>query len=564
MNFLLEHIESGVDETSFILGEQLLEGGTVQHLKETEKNFWVAEVWVDQRYEVEIKISPSRVIANSCECARYKKEAMCEHIVAVLLQVRQEINNRKSKNAPQETPPPPPPKLTIALILEEIKHEDLVKFVKLYAKQNRNFAIALKTRFAPDVVTANNKEKYLDLLENAIQTSRKADRSFNQRGSQKVLKILEELQLQIEETLLEGYLSESVAMAQSIIERITPLLRKFQHEQEKIQHRVKLAFDVLKSVIEAPAPPALKEAIWDYCIQESRKLVYRNTQIDPHFFRILLHLAEEEARAEQLLEVLDEQIRRYQYENRETTTLLLIRIHLLEKTGKAEDIRRFIQQYIGNPEVLLFAVRQAVSQQQLERAKRLAYAGLEKRFNKKIIAELEEILLQIAQTEKDTNSTIQFAENRLLATLDFQYYQITKAAYTADWSLYFEDLLRTINDLPFSMEKRLLVATIYAEEGMLEQLIAYLKNTQSLDLLKHFTPLLLSRYKAAVYELYHAFFANYLQNHIGGKTSEKISQLLQTLYELGASGIADELKARLRSDFPERHTLMEKLETLQA
>ncbi len=564
MSFLLEYIESGVDESSLILGEQLLEGGAVQHLKETEKNFWIAEVWVDQRYEVEIKTTPSRVVANSCECTRYKKEGMCEHIVAVLLQVRREINNRKAQNVSAEHPPAPPPKLTIALILEEIKHEELVKFLKLYAKQNRNFAIALKTRFAPDVVTANNKEKYLDLLENAIQTSRKADRSFNQRGSQKVLKILEELQLQIEETLLEGYLSESVAMAQSIIERITPLLRKFQHDQDKIQHQVKLAFDVLRSVIETPAPPALREMIWEYCTQESRKLVYRNNHIDHYFFKILLQLTEEAARAEQLLDLLDEQIRRYQYENRETATLLLLRIHLLEKTGDKEDVRHFIQQYIGNPEVLLFAVQQAVSQQQLERAKHLAYAGLEKRSNKKIMAALEEVLLQIAQTEEDTNTIIQFAENRLLATLDFQYYQIIKAAYTADWSVYFEDLLGTINDLPFSLEKRLLIATIYSEENMLEQLIEYLKNSQSLDLLKDFTPLLLTRYKAAVYDLYQTFFSDYLHNHIGGKTSEKISQLLQSLYELGASDIADQLKARLRSDFPERHTLMEKLETLQA
>ena len=61
MNFPLQNIEVHLDEQSLLAGETLLEAGSVEDLKEVEKNLWVAKVVDQQNYEVEVKLSPSRL-----------------------------------------------------------------------------------------------------------------------------------------------------------------------------------------------------------------------------------------------------------------------------------------------------------------------------------------------------------------------------------------------------------------------------------------------------------------------------------------------------------------------
>lgn len=558
MNFSLQQLESHLDEASLLHAEQLLDDERVEALQELEKHLWVAKVRDERVYEVEVKITPTKVSAATCDCNRYKAEKSCGHIAAVLFMLRQKQNQKpkKTKQTKQNTSG----RLTTGVVLNEVAYEELVSFVKQYAKTNRNFALALKARFTPNVSHMDSREKYIQLLESTISAARRPDRTFNHRGGKKIYKVLLEIHHQIDEAIAQGYLAEAVTMAQTIIEKITPLLRKMEAMQDEIRQQIRASFEALRKVLNASPPQALRESIWAYSLAECRKLLYRNSRIDQYFFRLLMQMSDEPEQQNALLELLDDQITRYFFEKRELAQLLLIKLSLLEKLDRTDEVQAFINQYITNDEVLTFAVRQAMHNDNLHRAKILAQSGLENTSAATTVAAMENTLLEIAILESDQDSIQHYAERQLVATLDLAFYKIIKKYHTTDWTVYRTHLLQTLQHLSFSIEKMRLIAAIYYEEGLHKELLVYLQDTKSLDLAKEFGTLLLPFDPQGVYAFYNELFDYYLSNHVGRKPSEKIRAIIRQLHEADAEDLAENLVENLRRKFPERHSLMEELE----
>ena len=100
MNFPLQNIEAHLDDESLLHGEQLLQEGKVLELLEAEKHLWLAHVEDGRALEVEVKISPAKVIAASCECERFRQKKMCGHVAATLLKLRQERSKKMKPKAP--------------------------------------------------------------------------------------------------------------------------------------------------------------------------------------------------------------------------------------------------------------------------------------------------------------------------------------------------------------------------------------------------------------------------------------------------------------------------------
>jgi predicted nucleic acid-binding protein len=564
MNFPLQNIEAHLDDESLVHGEQLLQAGRVRHLHEAERHLWLAQVDDERTLEVEVKISPAKVTAASCECERFRREKMCGHVAATLLQLRQERSHKaKPKiSAPERTREPVPRRLTTGVVLEQVSHEDLTAFVRHYAKTNRNFAIALKARFAPEVSDMDSKEKYVQLLDTTIGAARRPDRTFNQRGSSSIYKVLLEIEQQMEDALAQRHLAEAVVVAQSVIEKVAPLLRKTQYFQEELRQQVRAAFEVLRQVLALLPPPSLRERLWEYGLTEGSKMIYRSNQVDQYFFRFLLGMADEPAKIEQLLELLEEQITRYYFEKRELAPVLLQKLTLLEKLNRTEELQQFIQRYIANEEILHFAMKQALQRGDWKNAKMLAQTALENGVSKSVAAEMEAILLQIAETEGDLEKIQLFGQKRLITTLKPAYYQTLKKALSKDWQAVAPTILAAVKHLPYSTGKQRLLAAIYQEEGWYAMLLTHLQQAKSLDLARDFGQTLVAYNPEAVFHLYNELFHHYLKNHVGRKPSEKIRLIIHQLYEKNYDDLAERLIENLRTAFPERHSLMDELELL--
>lgn len=555
MNFLLQNIELHLPDDFLIIGEKLLEEEKIIGLHELERHLWLARV---EENEVEVQISPSKVRACSCECSDFKNKGLCGHIAAVLFELRKIQQNKKNRTPIRRRAKTAPKKLTVSAIIENAGHEELLTFIRHYAKGNRNFAIALKARFAGVVEMFDNKEKYTQLLDSTINVARKKNDRISFRGTQQLLKISKELMGQADDAIaLENY-SEGFTILQSLIAKISPILKKSDGNIEDMLAYVQVSFLKLEKILNLNVAPNLIEEIWDFCIVECQKSTYQFSGISYNFYQILFLLCKEKNKSLELLEIIDNELLKTSLTQEFKANLLIMKLKTLEKLGRKKERESIVLENIQTPELLIFVVQNAIEKKEFEKGKFLAKKGF-KTIKGAYLKELEELSLKIALEEGDKKSIIKYGRSRFLNTKDLKYFEICKNNFDKDWAEFVKKLLLEINKLPYSLAKRDAIAGVFASEEMLKELLKYIEELKSLELLQIYHETLITSFNKEVQRLYKKLLINYLENHLGRKPSIKIKEIIANLYEKGAHKFAKQLVKFLKTNFSERHSLMEEL-----
>jgi len=560
MNFPLSKLEQYVDEGALVVGERLFEEQKVQDLREVEKHLWVATV--DGKFEVELQITPSKVQNFSCECPTFLEKKQCAHLIAGLFALRQKMQQltaEKQAKKKRKRNTSSPKRLTPSVILENVSLDELTDFVRKYASRDRNFALALKARFAGVVEFFDTKEKYLQVLESSIEAARKTDRMISYRGARKLEKVLSELLQQADIALAQKHFTTTLYIAESIIEKVTPILRKIEREQELVVQRIKDAFDLLHTLLESDPAPALQQEIWTYCKGESTKLTYRLNNLAIPFYQVLQKMANTPDKVNELLALLDELLGSPHTNENTYVRLLLAKLSLLEKNDRQEEASVLIRQNLQQPEILLYALRQLQQREDWEAARKLAQEGLKFTDDATVRGQLEDILLDIAKQQYDEAAQATFARKRLLTTLDIAYFHTFKIVMNGAWPQIRQELLRDIKQGTYSLERRNLIAAIYAEEGLQKELFEFIKKNHSLDLLQEHLEQFSAATKKQALQLYEELLDTYLENHVGRKSSQRVRDKIGFLYKIQEHQLADRLVEKIRAAYPERNSLLDEL-----
>ena len=561
MLFPLKNIEAHVEDRFFIIGETLYEQGKVTDLSEAERHLWLANVLGN---EVEVQITPSKVRACTCECSRYKEEDMCEHITAVLLKLRRELDrvratkaqNRVKKNTIAK-------KLTTAVILNHISPEELKHYVRDYAKSNRAFGLALKARFAASVPMADDREKFFQLLETTIKDARTKHDRIRYKGKLKLLKILKELLAQVDDYIASEKFTDAFYILQAIIEKCAPLYWKVEGDASKYYGEVKRSFNLLQNLLESNPAPAMREEIWHFCLKECGKSTYRSSGFSQFFFQILLDLADDKDKEVELLQVVDSQIDNMTIGGKAKANLLIYKLNILDRQNKNEAAEKLVFENLNEPDLLLFVTEKALEKENFIRARFLAEQSFKYNFPNPIIAKMEDVLLSIAQAENKPEEIKDFARRKLLRKMEIEDYQLLRnAVKEEEWADFISTFLSELTKKPYSMEKRDLIAEIHARENNFEALLDYIENIRSLDLLQRYDVTLMEDEKERVNRLYEDILNGFIRHHLGRQSSEKIRLALQHLHDIGARKLARSLTNKFRTEYPERFTLIEELARL--
>lgn len=561
MLFPLKNIEAHVDDRFFMVGETLYEQGKVSDLSEAERHLWLANVVGN---EVEIQITPSKVRACTCECKRYEEEEMCEHITAVLLKLRRELDRaRVAKAQTRVKKNTVAKKLTTAVILNHISAEELKNYVRDYAKNNRTFGLALKARFAASVPMEDDREKFFQLLETTIKDARTKQDRIRYKGKLKLLKILKELLAQADDYIASEKFTDAFYILQAIIEKCAPLYWKIEGESSKYYGEIKRSFNLLQNLLESNPAPAMREDIWHFCLAECGKSTYRSSGFSQSFFDILLELADDKEKENELLQVIDNQIDKLNFGGKAKANLLIYKLNILDKQNKNEAAEKLVFENLSEPDLLLFVTEKALEKENLVRARFLANQSFKYNFPNPIIAKMEEVLLAIAQAENKPAEIKDFARRRLLRKMKIEDYELLKNVVAeGEWSDFISTFLVELEKKQYSMEKRDLIAEIHARESNFIALINYIENIRSLDLLQRYDLLLMEGEKERVNMLYEDILNGFIRHHLGRQSSEKIRLALQHLHNIGARKLARDLTKKFQTEYPERFTLIEELARL--
>lgn len=560
MKLTLRKLESEAPEGLLAAAEALLDHEGVQGLTEVEPNLWTAQA---DGYEIEVQANSRRATAATCECDLYQEQGLCEHIIAALLYLRarqQEAQEAKKQN---EARPSAPTRLTTGTVLDHASHEELASFVRDYARSNRNFAIALKARFASAVPDMRSEDKYLQVLQTTLSAVRKPDRRITVRGAQRLLKVLNELQAQGQLALSQKAFLDALHISQAIITEISPAIGKTKGRQKELLAAVRDAFQQLQALLGAAPSPSIVRQIWSFARAEHAKRLYRSFELDTSFLQLMLETAQGAEDHEDISGLLTAQQSRYEEAGLNPAPLLLLQVTALEKQGKETAARQLMEQNLAQPDVIAYAVRQARSKQQWPRVKALAQTGLRLSLPPGTQSWLYQQLLELAQQEGDKKSLYTYARLRFLDTLQPELFQLMKKASSkTEWPQRFETTLAHLQQKAYSPALRDAIAFCLAEEGAWPVLMHYATEVQSLDLLEAYSAPLRAHFPEEAAQLFRALINEYAKHHLGRKTAQRIRQALAHLMAVGEKALALDIRKELLEAFGERHALAEELALL--
>ncbi|MDP4822248.1 MAG: SWIM zinc finger domain-containing protein [Saprospiraceae bacterium] len=555
MDIALQDIERQADEQLLLEAEVLLDKNAVGQLQEIERNFWITWVHLgDRNLEIELKISAGKIRQVSCECSDFLQTGFCAHILAAALELRKKLT--QVVQPPRSVPPKvQSEKLTTALILEEIEPQALYDFIRTYAKKNRKFELALTTHFASSITSIDSNEKYLNLIEATIKTALKPDRSLGVRGTIILEKLFRELLQQAQKTLVTKDFQETWRIIQSLILKSAPLLSKAGDRQEDLFAPVLEAFGLMHDLLRQDVAPALKSDIWDFCTEEVTKIVYRKHSLDIGLFQVLQLLCDEQEKQSTLITLMLKQLQVYENEGLAIHSLVFQYLQVADPALHAPLLRHYYEQLAD----ILMALELALLANLPDVGKILLDFAQKQQMDAANTKKTEALHLQLAHRLSDTRLEIELLREQLVRYFDPEHYR--KIKKLDPQGLYWQpeatlELLRASAHTPTQQD---CVAGILGEEQQQEQLIDWIRQHASIELLLNHDHYLLPVHHTAVLELYDNLLSSFLDTHIGPVPAQKIGRIIRHLKALNADALVAYLVEQFRKKYPNRHTLMEEL-----
>lgn len=569
LNFSLDKLELYLDDDILLESESLINAQKLISVTEVEKNLFLARfTGGGDLIETEVQLVGSKVKTLTCECNNFHEKSICPHVGAMLLTL---LEQRKTKNEAKKIAAKPTTtsssdtatKLTIPNILKRIEPSLLIEFIADYARADKQFALALKTRFAGDLSSGTIESHYKTLIDNTLKNAKNPKGRVTPKGWQQVFTLVDELRQKAEAFFKSGELSAAFELIKLTLPLVHRLIRPSDAPKVKLERRQVLLTEILRGFSELKISPELSQEIWDFLLLEYAQNVRHEFSI--RLFGWLLKNADSTTRVENLLQTIDNQIIVCRQFLEAKDRLLTQKVQVLQKSGRTEEASALILSVSSNPEVLLYAVENAMASGDFDLAKSLSLNGLQIFRNNEVATQhLDECLLNIAESQSDTEGALFFAEKRLLSTWAFTFYQRLKKLGITSKKL--QQTIEKIEKQPYRIEKRDLLAAIYIEEKQLVKLTDMILTMQSLDLLR--------RYGVDLYQfdrehkgenavaLHKKVIYEYLFTHLGRPPAQRIRQVLESLIAQNGRALAERLKLEIKKDFPERYSLNEELELM--
>ena len=563
-NFPLADIELNIEDDIIEKAEQIESSSSFKSINEVEKNLWVARIDENNELiETEIQLSGSKVKSFTCECSIFKKDMICAHVAASLMVLRRrKVQDKEQKEAlkiPKREVSEAPTKLTIPHILKRIETNQLIEFIADYARNDKQFALALKTRFTGDLMEGNFVEHYKSLIETTLKAAKNPKGKLTPKGWLQFFTLLDELKQKAEVYFKKGELNDSFELIKLSLPLIHRYLRSYDSPHTKLYRRQVLFFEILRGYSELLISPELSENIFNFMLAEYTTNV--KFKFSDMLFEWLIRNVYTNSELEKVLQVIENQVLVQRGNFDVQDRLMTQKIQMLQKNGRVEEASKMILSVSTSPEILLFAIQTAIDNGDLVLAKSLCMNGLDI-FKSSTIAleQIEELLLKIAQNTRDTEGVLKYAEKRYLKTLQWEYFLLLKEFGIAPARL--KNIVQIIENLPYRIEKRDALAGIYFHEKQYDKLIEMIKNLQSLELLKRFGLELWKIDNDSGFELHKQIIYEYLFTHLGRPPAQRIRTILESHIENKGRTLSDLIITALKNDFPERYSLKEEFDDM--
>ncbi len=545
--YWLKDFEAHISSTVLENAQAAVQTGRVTNLREIERHFWVALVEDrDERYETEVILTPHKIKAYACECrAEPGTRLMCFHTAATLLKLRQFLEqkalDRQTRAQQQAAAQAEKARLTVQTVLNAVEPADLMAFVRQYARQDRDFSLALKTHFASNVDSVANP--YAQVLDGALP---KTGAALREQDFRRLRATLDGLKIQLETAVIQQQHRGVLLLSTTILHKVGPLCERSEEPRRSVlADYCEKAFRAFAQLYGQVLSPELRDELWPNLLQLATRQAFPSA-IWREAARLIARTATTSEQFDQVYALYD------QAPSPPPTFTLHLLLSAYAQRGVPEAAIRLLSDYEAQPQVLKEAILHLYYSEYWAAALTAAeHFLLQNRFHAGQRRELEEIIGLAAEKSGDRNRYWQYLQKRFIQSGDAEWLRRLKSAVGAQWPK-ISAALRTALKKANRCDLLPAVAALADDPAALESLLA----DADLTLLEQYQPQLRSEF---VRERYLTLLSQHLQEHFGKPGSAYVRVALERLLNKKQSVLAAELMQALIQRFPERQTLPEEL-----
>ncbi len=549
--FSLKDFEFKLPPDVWDAAQDLHAAGAVRKLSEVEPKFWLAEVaTADFHVEVEVLFAATKVKGFTCECRPGPaRPRCCPHVAATLITLRHFYEKeRREREKPAIKAESGSKKLTTANILAQVAPERLADFIREYAQNDREFALALKTRFAAELPgTADFFGQLLDAVIQPCRSPKCRDHDFRQ-----LMSTLGDLEKQQSAAFGDDNFTTVFQVGGNVLRKLAPLAPSL--SGARAQHVEKFMLAALRRLSAVGLRPNIAPGLGGEVHRFFVEILEKDLVLPAMEADLLDFFVEKSARKGQFDDVEKLILARpdgplFLFKLAATCFPRLEKTDFLLKTMVDRDSFEEIQETV----LLLF------DRSEWATAKEICLFYLEKKQPRPHEAAiLSDFLFEVAGKLGDKNSQAEHLQAQFLATSNFSFFEKLKTAAAKNWPKTLETVLFALRNQPQTGATRRRIAKILAAEGQTPVLAAYLEAEGDPDILALHVDYFLKYAPAPFFRLVKRLLADHLREHFGRQPAEKTREFLANLNRKSPTATT-EIAKEILGEFWERQSLVEEI-----
>ncbi len=559
MSYSLSELESRLEEDVFNEGLEWVDSGNGGSLMELEKNlFGLAS---SDGFEPEALLSGTKVVKTACDCGKGRAGDFCFHQAALLITVRRKLNADKSRNKLRKkvtNRPVSKKKINTANILELAEDKEIKNFVREYARRNRQFSLALRTRFVHLFESEDAGDKYSTVLDAVIKANSGRTHAIKSTANKRLCRSLDDLLYQAENSIADNQFAEAFALLSRFVPSVVPLI--WRTSNDELRKRISTALELMNRIVRSPNPsPELKDGMAEWYKEEIVKFKYRGSHLVADFIPGIFTLFKEEGKLNELLALCLDRLENGGLGVNVRPDWLLLRFKLALENGEKEVVDSMIRNSGENRFLLSKITEEVIASGNLETASLLL--EILKQSSKEehliLVAKTESALLKNAIRSKDKKRIRSLTKDIFLRNKEMKFFELLKE-YSAPsaWEKTVKSILKELKESRQTWASRSAIAEVLNAEKKYSDLLDYAKELNSAEVIFRYVSALSSFDRKRTFDLYEDLFKDHISRHLGPQGAEFAGRHLMLWDAMGERKRCREMVAYLKEEYPNRGTLM--------
>lgn len=587
MKITLDNFRSYISERIYWRGVDYFESGAVTRLTTDGNGHWTAVVMGSEDYETEVDIDSDGCISWDCDCP-YDWEAMCKHVVAMILAMKE-----KGATAPQKTNNVPtsrsktnelehrteqtskPPKNTaddeLDQLLKLATKDFLIKLVSESSKCDNKFRTHVMDELRKTYVSndKNVVEDFYKRIDKVFSASPKGHRTrydfYDEIDWCKVDYDLSRILDETQKLFDAGNVLASVKIALYVLVKLDEEFDDalINDEDNDIGGVCEQAGKLITDGIDHPSVPQQER---DEAVEMLSRLI--SSELENYFYfdfdNLFENVSKKVLTPEKQLKIADQMIERAPSYSKDG--YVLAKIELLEQLGKNDELQATINQYMHLPLVRKSQIEKATEQKRFEEALRLIDDGIaiaKENNHQGTVNNWMEQKMEVYALMGNSEKQIEVCRSLFIdgSHRMERYHQLKKLVDKGQWKAF---LSRLIADADFSHNSFYdnTLADIFVEEKDWNNLYSCLLATKGdrLDILVRYGHYLKKTHSPQLITMYEAGIRQYACMNMGRNHYEHIAYTMREMKRLeGGPKAVAKLAQELRQTYPRRRAMIEEL-----